>query len=352
MTRHSLGDTSAAAVLPARMTAIMQDRYGAPVQLRVARTARPVPGPDEVLLAVRAAGVSRGVWHMMTGLPYAVRLVGGLRRPRQTTPGMDVCGDVVQLGSTVRDVQLGQRVFGIARGSFAEYAVAKAKHLTPAPPQLTDSQAAVIAESGLTALQALDAAGIGAPTRAGCRVLIIGACGGVGSFAVQLAALRGAEVTAVCSGSKADFAADLGAARVIDYRRTDPLAQGTRYDVILDVAGGRSFSALRASLASRGTLVFVGNESGGKWTGGYGRPFGYQVRMAMGSQRFVNLLVRTNPADLARLADLARNDGLRPRIHSTFPLGDVRRALEELASGSTAGKIAIRLNHHERDRSS
>ncbi|WP_340640802.1 NAD(P)-dependent alcohol dehydrogenase [Nocardioides glacieisoli] len=311
-----------------------------------------MPGPDEVLLAVRAAGVSRGVWHMMTGLPYIVRLVGGLRRPRRATPGMDVCGDVVQLGSRVSGFQLGQRVFGIARGSFAEYAVAKASHLTPAPPELTDAQAAVTAESGLTALQALDAAGITTNTGVGCRVLVVGAAGGVGSFAVQLAALSGAEVTAVCSGSKAAFTADLGAARIIDYRVTDPLLQGTRYDVILDVAGGRKLSDLRASLAPRGTLVFVGNESGAKWTGGFERPFAYQVRMALRSQRFVNLLVRTDSADLARLADLASRGGLRPRIHASFPLAGVRDALEELTSGSTAGKIALRIDDQDGDRPS
>ena len=301
---------------------------------------------------MRAAGVSRGVWHMMTGLPCAVRLVGGLRRPRRATPGMDVCGDVVQMGSGVTGLKLGQRVFGIARGSSAEYAVAKARHLTPATDEPTDDEAAVTAESGLTALQALDAAGIAPTTTAGRRVLVLGAAGGVGSFAVQLAALGGAEVTAVCSGSKAAFATSLGAAKVIDYRVTDPLSRGIRYDAILDVAGGRKLSDLRASLAPRGTLVFVGNESGARWTGGYERPFAYQVRMALRSQRFVNLLVRTDSPDLARLADLAGTGQLRPKVHATFPLPEVRNALKELTSGSTAGKIAIRLNGPDRDSSS
>ncbi len=342
MTLHSTGARPPAAVAPPpRMAAVVQERYGPPSELRFTTAERPVPGPDEVLLAVRAAGVSRGVWHMMTGLPYLVRLVGGLRRPRRSIPGMDVCGEVVQLGSRVSGLQLGQRVFGIARGSFAEYAVARAKHLAVAPPELTDTQAGVLAESGLTALQALDAAGVGPPARAGCRVLVIGASGGVGSLAVQLATLRGAEVTAVCSAGKADVVAELGAARIVDHHRTDPLAEGRRYDVILDVAGGRKLSALRAGLAPGGTLVFVGNETGGAWTGGYGRPFAYQARMAVRPERFVNLLVRTDAADLARLADHARDDGLRPRIHATFPLTQVRSALGELASGATAGKIAI-----------
>jgi len=350
MTLHNSNARPTAAAVPRRlMTAIVQERYGPPSVLRVATTELPVPAPDEVLLAVRAAGVSRGVWHMMTGLPYLVRLIGGLRRPRQRIPGMDVCGEVVELGSAVSGLQLGQRVFGIARGSFAEYAVAKARHLTAAPSELTDGQAAVMAESGLTALQALDAAGVGAPGRPGCRVLVIGASGGVGSFAVELGVLRGAQVTAVCSGGKSDFAADLGADRILDYRQTDPLAEGERYDVILDVAGGRKLSALRAALAPRGTLVFVGNEAGGALAGGYGRPFAYQARMVIRSQSFVNLLVHTDVEGLARLADHARNDGLRPRIHATFPLADVGRALEELVSGATAGKIAIRPTNQEQE---
>ncbi len=334
---------------PRAMTAVVQDRYGPPSVLRLDTVEIPTPGPDEVLLAVRAAGVSKGVWHMMTGLPYLVRLFGGLRRPRQTIPGMDVCGDVVRLGSRVTHLTVGERVFGIARGSFAEFAVASATHVAPAPDELTDDEAAVFAESALTALQALDAAGVGSSGQQPGRVLIMGASGGVGSFAVELAALRGAEVTAVCRGSKAEFVRQLGATRVIDYTQTDPLADGTLYDVILDGAGGRTLSALRGALTPRGTLVFVGNENGGRWTGGYGRPFGYQVRMAFRSQRFVNLLVRTRTDDLERLAEHARHDGIRPRLHATFPLNAARRALAELDSGATAGKIALHIITNEQD---
>ena len=329
------------------MTAVVQDRYDPPHVLRLATTEVPSPMPHEVLLRVHAAGVSRGVWHMMTGMPRLVRLASGLRRPRQTTLGMDVCGEIVCVGAKVRGLQVGQRVFGIARGSFAEYAVAEANHLAPVPPELTDVEAGVLAESGLTALQALDAGGIGRETHDRHRVLIIGASGGVGSFAVLIAALHGAEVTAVCSGVKAGFVSSLGAAHVIDYRRHDPLVRGERYDVILDGAGGASLSELRGALTQRGTLVFVGNESGGKWTGGYGRLFSYQARMALHEQRFVNLLARTNSADLERLADLARDDGFRPRIHASYPLTAVGAALEELTSGAAAGKIAIQLTEQE-----
>lgn len=333
------------ALSEAVMAAVVQDGYGPPHVLRLTTTAVPSPKPDEVLLRVRAAGVSRGVWHLMTGTPRLVRLAVGLRRPRQSVPGMDVCGEIVRVGSEVRGLHVGQRVFGVARGSFAEYAVAEAKHLTPAPPQLTDVEAGVLAESGLTALQALDAGGHGRQTRD--RVLILGASGGVGSIAVMIAALRGAEVTAVCSGGKAGFVAGLGAEHVIDYRRHDPLGRGERYDVILDGAGGASLSALRRALLPHGSIVFVGKETGGAWTGGYGRPFAHRVWMSLHEQRFVNLLARTNAADLARLADLARNEGLRPRIHAAYPLSGVPAALEELASGAVAGKIAIRLTDQE-----
>lgn len=329
------------------MTAVTHDRYGPPEVLRMSRVAVPSPGRNEVLLRVSTAGVSRGVWHMMTGLPRLVRVASGPRRPRQSVPGMDVCGEVVAVGSDVSSSQIGQRVFGIARGSFAEYAVARASHVAPAPVELDDTEAGVLAESGLTALQALDRGGIGQTVRPGTRVLIIGASGGVGSLAVQIAALRGADVTAVCSGSKADLVRSLGAARVIDYRAEDALAQGQRYDVILDGAGGASLNALRGAIERWGTLVFVGNESGGTWTGGYGRPFAYQLRMAGGEQRFVNLLVRTNSTDLGTLADLARHRSLRPHVHASYPLHRVPAALEELASGAAAGKIAIHIKEQE-----
>ena len=330
------------------MTAVTHDRYGPPEVLRVSSTAvPPSPRRNEVLLRVSTAGISRGVWHMMTGLPRLVRVASGLGRPRQNVPGMDVCGEVVAVGSEVSSLQFGQRVFGIARGSFAEYAVAKASHLAPAPVELDDTDAGVLAESGLTALQALDRGGINETVRPGTRVLIIGASGGVGSLAVQIAALRGADVTAVCGDSKKNLVESLGAARVIDYRSEDALTQGERYDVILDGAGGASLNALRGALERRGTLVFVGNESGGTWTGGYGRPFAYQLRMARGEQRFVNLLVRTNSTDLGTLADLARHRGLRPHVHASYPLSEVAAALKELAAGAVAGKIAIHVNEQE-----
>ncbi len=253
---------------------------------------------------------------MMTGLPYLVRMFGGIRRPRQATPGMDVCGEIVQVGSDVRDLRVGQRVFGIARGSFAEYAVDKSRHLAQAPDELTDSEAAVLAESGLTAPQALDSAGLRSIQIRGLRMLIIGASGGVGSLAVALASRQSTEVTGVCSAGKAQFVIGLGATNVIDYHSHDPLDGTERYDVILDAAGGR-------------------------WGRGYGRPFAYQMRMLFSQQRFVNLLVVTKAVDLERLAQHVRSDSLRPPTHATFPLTNTREALDELVSGRTAGKIVI-----------
>lgn len=323
------------------MTAVTQHRYGKSGMLHLSTVERPVPRADEVLLKVGAAGVSRGVWHMMTGLPYLVRLFGGLRRPRQSIPGMDVCGEVVRIGSDVHDLRVGERVFGIARGSFAEYAVAKSRHLVTAPVELSDTEAAVLAESGLTALQALDSAGVRPGAHDRLRVLVIGASGGVGSLSVALATGYGAEVAGVCSAGKSQYVANLGATNVIDYQRQNALDGTARYDVILDAAGGHTLRALRGALNDRGTLVFVGNESGGRWTGGYGRPFAYQLRMLFRRQRFVNLMVETRTVDLERLAEHARSDALRPAIHAAFPLEKTREALDELVSGRAAGKIVV-----------
>lgn len=332
----------------ATMTAVQQGRYGPPQTLELSDSVeRPIPRDDEVLIKVRAAGVSRGVLHLASGLPLLVRLASGLHRPRRTTPGMDVCGTIVGLGSRVSGLAEGQRVFGIARGSFAEYAVAKAEHIAAAPEALSDAECAVLAESGMTALQALRAGGISGPVRNDPRrVLVLGASGGVGSFAVKLAVRWGANVTAVCSASKAPYVLEWGAERVFDYRVDRCAALADRYDLILDVGGGTPLNQLRAALVPRGTLVFVGNENGGTWTGGYERPFAYQLRMARHRQRFVNLLVRTIQSDLQSLS--AQTDGgLRPHLHAIHPLTDVQCALEELAAGRVVGKSALTIGGAE-----
>ncbi len=335
---------------PATMMAVRHRRYGTPESLEIAsRLPIPVAGTDHVLVRVHAAGVSRGVVHMMTGLPILVRVATGIRRPRQPIPGMDVCGTIASVGSRVRDLEPGQRVFGIAQGSFAEFSVAKAAHVAPAPEDLSDAQCAVLAESGLTAVQALRAGGVTpAPSDHQARVLVLGASGGVGSFAVKLATHWGADVTAVCSARKARYVLDWGATRSFDYREGLPAALDDTYDVILDCAGGTPLARMRSSLQPYGTLVFVGNETGGALTGGYERPFAYQLRMTRHSQRFANLLVRTSPQDLDLLAAEARG-GLRPHVHAVRPLADVRESLNDLVAGRVVGKTALTLTetaHH------
>jgi NADPH:quinone reductase-like Zn-dependent oxidoreductase len=245
------------------MKAIVQDRYGAADVLELREIDQPVPTDDEVLVRVEAAGVDAGVWHLMTGLPYLVRLFGfGLRRPKVGVRGRDVAGRVEAVGKEVTRLRPGAAVFGICEGSFAEYACVREDKAAPKPASLSFEQAAAVPISALTALQGLRDKG---QVKPGQKVLIIGAAGGVGSFAVQLAKAFGAEVTGVCSTTKADLVRSIGADHVVDYTRDD-FADGARHwDLILDTAGDRSLSHLRRALTPRGTLVIVGvkGEEGG-----------------------------------------------------------------------------------------
>jgi NADPH:quinone reductase-like Zn-dependent oxidoreductase len=244
------------------MKAIVQDSYGSADVLELREVERPEVGDDDLLLSVHAAGVDPGVWHLMTGLPYLVRVMGfGLRAPRTRVRGGDVAGRVEAFGRNVKGFRAGDEVFGVCDGSFAEYASAREEKLAPKPANLTFSQAAAVPTSASTALQGLrDGGGV----QAGQKVLVIGAAGGVGSFAVQIARALGAEVAGVCSPTKVDLVRSLGAERVIDYTREDFAEGGQRYDVILDTAGNRPLSRLRRALAPRGTLVIVGGEGGGR----------------------------------------------------------------------------------------
>src|SRR3712207_1271277 len=239
----------------ATMTGIAQDRYGAAPEdvLRVARLAMPSVADGEVLVRVHAASVDRGTWHVMAGLPYPIRLAGfGVRRPRYANPGRALAGTVQAVGADVRDLAPGDAVFGIGYATFAEYARAPVGKLAAKPATLSFAHAAAVPISGLTALQAVRDHG---RIRSGAQVLIIGASGGVGSFAVQLAKSAGAEVTGVCSTGKVDEVRALGADHVLDYTREDITDGRRHYDVILDIGGNRRLSRLRRVLASRGRLV-------------------------------------------------------------------------------------------------
>ena len=242
------------------MKAIIRDRYGSVEVLRLAETGKPVAREGEVLVRVHAAGVDQGVWHLMTGTPYAMRLAGfGIRAPKNPLLGYDVAGRVEAIGPRVTEFRPGQEVFGTCRGSFAEYAVAPPDRLLPKPENVGFEQAASVPISGFAALQAVRHGGV----RPGQRVLIIGAGGGVGTFAVQIAKAVGAEVTGVSSASKTELVRSIGADHVIDYTREDFADGPNRYDVILDIAGNRPLSELRRALTPRGTLMIVGAEDAG-----------------------------------------------------------------------------------------
>src|SRR5215210_214954 len=284
------------------MKAIVQDTYGSPDVLELREIDMPVIGGDEVLVRVHAAGVDQGVWHLMAGLPYLVRVAGvGLRSPKNPVRGVDVAGRVEAVGENVTGVQPGDEVFGTCRGSFAEYACARADRLVPKPANLTFEQAAAVPVSGCTALQALRDRG---KVRPGQRVLIIGAGGGVGTFAVQLSKAFGAEVTGVCSTTKTELVRSIGADRVIDYTREDFADGRDRYDVILDIAGNRSLSRLRRALSPEGTLVIVGGEGGGKWLGGIDRQLRAHVLSAFGRQKLGTWISKERKQDLDALREL------------------------------------------------
>ena len=286
---------------------------------------------------MHAAGISRGDVHLMTGEPYLLRAGFGVRRPKRRVPGQDVAGTVVATGPDVTRFSVGDEVFGIARGSFAEYAVAREDKLAHKPSTLTFTQAAAMPISGLTALRALDAAGV----RAGQSVLVVGASGGVGTYAVQLAVESGATVTGVASGSKAQLVRDLGAEDVIDYAEAD-FADGSRtFDVVLDIGGVTPVARLRQALSRTGTLVIVGGENGSKWSPGMGRQLHAMLLNPFVSQRLTMVMNKEHFSGLERLATHAVNGTLASFMDRPFDLGTTADAIRHLVAGKARGKIVI-----------
>jgi NADPH:quinone reductase-like Zn-dependent oxidoreductase len=319
------------------MRAVIQDRYGTSDVLRVGNVDVPNPAHDQVLLRVQAAGLDRGTEHLMTGKPYLMRLVTGLRRPKNPVLGRDVAGTVVRIGSSVTRFAPGDEVYGVAPGSFAEYASGREDKLAPKPAHLSFAEAAVVPISAGTALQALTDVG---KLQAGQRVLVIGASGGVGSYAVQLAKILGAEVTGVASPAKGDFVAGLGADHVLDYTRDD-FADGIhRYDLILDIGGRSSLRRLRRALEPRGTVVFVGGENAGSLTG-----MGRQVRGALMSlfirQRLVLLVAKERASDLERLTGYLEDGRVKPSLARSYPLSQAKDAMRLLELGQVRGKVVV-----------
>jgi NADPH:quinone reductase-like Zn-dependent oxidoreductase len=323
------------------MKAIVQDRYGDVDVLDFRDIDQPVPKDDEVLVAVHAAGLHRGDWHIMTGLPYLIRVAVptlGLRKPKVPVLGMDLAGTVEAVGTGVTRFRPGDEVFGWCDGAYAEYAVAPEDHLAAKPATVGFEQAAVVPTSGFAALQALRDVGQLQP---GQRVLVIGAAGGVGSHAVQLAKAYGAQVTGVASTSQLELVRAIGADQVIDYTRTD-VTDGTRHwDLIVDTGGHRSLSQLRRALTPTGTLVIVGSEGRGRWLGGFDRNLRAPVLSGFVSQRLRMLSSKPRQDDLQVLRELLEAGKLTPVIGRTYPLGEVPEAIRRLVEDHGGGKIVI-----------
>jgi NADPH:quinone reductase-like Zn-dependent oxidoreductase len=341
MTKATLGEPAASKAGAGTMRAIVQDEYGPTPEdvLRVDHVARPTIGDDEVLVRVAAASVDRGTWHIMAGLPYPIRLAGfGLRRPTPLNPGRCLAGTVEAVGNDVTRFEPGDEVYGTGEGSFAEHATAKAVRLARKPANLSLEQAAAVPISAQTALQAVrDKAHV----QAGQKVLIIGASGGVGTFAVQIAKAFGAEVTGVSSTAKVDLVRAMGADHVVDYTKGDFLDGEQRYDVILDIGGNRRLSHLRRALTPKGTLVIVGGETDGRFLGGFDRGIRAQLLSPFVSQTLGSLMASENAEDLVVLGELIESGQVTPAIERTYPLQDTAAAVRHVQEGRARGKVVV-----------
>jgi NADPH:quinone reductase-like Zn-dependent oxidoreductase len=320
------------------MKAIVQDRYGTADDLMLADIGRPSAGEGEVLVRVHAASVFIGDWHLVTGLPYAIRPKFGLRRPKARVRGQEMAGQIDSVGEGVTAFQPGDDVFGTCRGAFAEYVAVPANLLAPKPSNLTYEESATVAITGTSALQAVrDKGGV----QPGHTVLVIGAAGGVGSFAVQVASALGASVTGVGNTSQLDVMRSTGAEDVIDYTKEDFASLGRQWDVIVETAGARSVSELRSALTPRGTLVIVGGEGGGRWVGKAGRMVQAPMMSPFVKQKLTVLAVKHNGADLVVLKDLIEGGKVRPVVGRTYQLNEVPDAIRDLEARRTQGKSVV-----------
>jgi len=320
------------------MRAVIRTEYGSADVLRLDEVATPEPGPREVRVEVRAAGVDIGAWHIMTGLPTLARLAFGVGRPKNPRIGTELAGVVDAVGADVSAFRPGDAVFGVGQGAFADYVIADPAKLARKPVGVSFEHAAASAVSGVTAMQAVVREG---RLVAGQRVLVLGASGGVGSFVVQLAKSRGAQVTGVASTPKLDFVRSLGADEVLDYTTTDPTDGSVRYDLIVDMGGNRPLRKLRRALAPAGTIVIVGGEGGGRVLGGVQRGMGAGIASAFSRRRFVGLMSSTTTADLERVAELLAEGILAPPLDRVVPLTDAPAVLRDLEAGRIRGKAVL-----------
>ena len=320
------------------MKAIVRDRYGSADVLRLSDVEVPEVSDEEVLVHVRAAGLDRGAWHVMAGLPYLLRAAGyGLRRPNVAGLGSELAGVVEAVGAKVTGLEPGEAVFGTCSASFAEYASTQPDKLARMPANLSFEQAAAVPVSAVTALQALRDHG---RVKAGQHVLVIGASGGVGTFAVQIAKALGAKVTGVSSAQKVDLVRSLGADHVIDYTRADITDDGQRYDVSRH-RRQPAVVRLRRVLTSDGTLVIVGGEGGGRWTGGIHRQLGAMVLSLFVRQRLGTFIAQPNSTDLDALRALIEAGSVTPAVDRVITLDLVPDAIRDLSSGRVRGKVII-----------
>lgn len=324
------------------MKAIVQDRYGPPDVLRLTELDQPVPGQDRVLVRVHAAGINPADKMVMTGVPYLMRLGFGLRRPRARVRGMDLAGTVAAVGPGVTRLQLGDEVYGEGDGTLAEYALARPDRLARKPANLTFAQAAAVPMAALTALHAIRDHG---KVATGQQVLIIGAAGGIGTFAVQIAKSLGAKVTGVCSTGNVDLVRSLGADRVIDYTKQDLRPDGQPYHLILDNVASHSLPDLRRLLTRDGTLLPNNGTSGGRWTGPLPRLARVMLIAPFVRQRLRLFVSSPNPDDLAALTELLEAGTVRPVVDQTYPLARAPEALRHVATGHTRGKVVVTVDH-------
>jgi NADPH:quinone reductase-like Zn-dependent oxidoreductase len=323
-----------------KMRAVVHEEYGPPSEILAVREIdRPAIADDEVLVRVHAAGVDQGVWHLVAGMPHLIRLMGvGLRRPKYGVPGMDVAGTVSEVGTTVTGFRPGDEVFGTCVGSYAEYARARPNKLAPKPANLTFEQAAAVPVSAITALQGLRDKG---RVRPGQHVLVIGAGGGVGTSAVQLAKAFGAKVTGMCSTAKVDLVRSIGADDVIDYTREDITSGKRRFDVILDTGGNRPLSDLRRVLTPRGTLVIVGAEERGRLLQGTDRQLRALALSPFVRQNLRSLFSSQREADLHVLREFIEAGKVAPIVDRTFSLSEVPEAIQYMRERRVRGKLVI-----------
>jgi NADPH:quinone reductase-like Zn-dependent oxidoreductase len=322
------------------LRAILHRRYGGPEVLSIEETPKPTPRDDEVLIRIRAASVNPYDCHFMRGSPYPMRVATGLSRPNDSRLGVDVAGDVEAVGSNVTDLAVGDAVFGACRGAFAEYGCAKPSTLARKPGNVTYEQAACATIAGITALQAIREY---ARLQAGQTILVNGAAGGVGTFAVQIAKALGATVIGVCSTRNVELVKSIGAARVIDYTTEDFTKAADRYDVLLDAISNHSLAACRRVLAPRGTYVVVGAASHGQWLGPLARLLTTPLSSPFVSQRMVVAMARSNAGDLAALGDLMKSGGVTPVIDRRYELHETADAIGYVARGHARGKVVVRV---------